>query len=144
MSMPTVHPVPVKEGNPAELTSRLDPVKQKVQARAYELYCERSHRATSLDDWVEAEHETNLLHLTGVAEEGDGFRITGCVPHDYVSDIAIDAFPGEIVVEALRRGRVERFTRFRLPAPIDTSRVRAYLNGFELEVTAPREASRGK
>jgi hypothetical protein len=132
----------VKDGDPAELKARLEPVKEKVQARAYELFCERSHRATPLDDWVEAEHEANLLHLSGVAEEGDGFRVTGCVPRDYASaDISIEAFPGEIVVEALRRGRVERFTRLRMPTPIDTSRVRAYLNGFELEVTAPKASA---
>ncbi|MDE3198862.1 MAG: Hsp20/alpha crystallin family protein [Acidobacteriota bacterium] len=140
--MPSLqHPVPVIHGNPVEFEARLRPMEDKLRKRAYELFCERSHEATPEDDWTRAEHEMNLLHLSGVSDEGEGFRITGSVPCDCTASLAIDAFPSEIVVESLKGGRLERYTRFRLPGPIDTSKVHAHLNGLELEVMAPKAAA---
>jgi HSP20 family molecular chaperone IbpA len=143
MRRPPGLPIEVRSLNERELEARLEPVQERTRRRAYELYCARVHpKATALDDWIRAEHERNVTPLAGVAHEDTGIRITACVPGANASDLAVDVLPNEVVLEADRDGRVERFTRIRLPAKIDIGRVKARLRGSELEIVAPKAASR--
>jgi HSP20 family molecular chaperone IbpA len=134
-----VRPVPVKSCDPRDLESRLESVKNQTRRRAYDLYCRRGRRnGNALEDWILAERECAAAPLVGVADEGRDVHITAFVPIADTSELAVDVLPNEIVVEADRDGRIERFTRLRMPAQIDADRVKARLCGLALEVIAPK------
>ena len=131
--------VPVKLYNARDLESRLESVKEQTRRRAYDLYCRRGERTGSaLGDWIIAERECNAVPIVGVAEEERDVRITAFVPNADTSELTVDVLPDEIVVEADRDGKIERFTRLRMPARIDPGRVEARLCGAALEVVAPK------
>ena len=134
-----IRPVPVKPCNARDLEARLESVKDQTRRRAYDLYCRRGNqKGSALDDWLMAEREKDAAPLVGVADEGRDICITACIPEANASEVAVDALPNEIVVEADRNGKVERFTRLRMPARIDADHVKARLCGTELEVVAPK------
>lgn len=134
-----IRPVPVKPCDARDLESRLASVKERTRRRAYDIYCRRGKRnGNDLEDWKLAEREREAAPLVGMAEEERDIRITAFVPNAETAEVAVDALPNEIVVEADRNGKVERFTRLRMPARIDASRVKATLCGPALEVTAPK------
>jgi HSP20 family molecular chaperone IbpA len=86
------------------------------------LYCRRGNRKESaLEDWLLAERERDAAVLVGVADEDRDIHITACVPGVNAADLAVDVLPNEIVVEADRNGKVERFTRPREPGRQPTS-----------------------
>ena len=139
-----IRPVPVRSCDSCDLESRLESVKDQTRRRAYDLYCSRGKRnGNALEDWKMAERECDAAPLAGVADEGREIRISAFVPNADTSDLAVDALPNEIVVEADRNGKVERFARLRMPARIDASRVKARLCGPALEVVAPKAGKQG-
>jgi HSP20 family molecular chaperone IbpA len=139
MRSPTPKTVPVKSLYDNEIETRIGPVINQIRQRAYELYCIRGGtRGSALGDWLLAERERAVAPLASIFEDDNDVRITACVPAAEASDLAVDALPGEIVVEADHEGRVERFSRFRTPARIDANRVKARLCGSRLEVIAPK------
>jgi len=98
-------------------------------------------RPGPFQDWTVAERERSLLPIAGLAQDGHAFHIDTCVPPRYADDIAVDAFPSDIVVEAARGGHIEGFTRFHLPVPIEPKGVRASMRGIHLEIVAPKAAA---
>lgn len=134
-----VRPVPVKSCDARDLESRLESVKDQTRRRAYDLYCGRGKRnGSALGDWILAERECDAAPIVGVADEERDVHITAFVPNADTLDLAVDALPNEIVVETDRDGRIERFTRVRMPARIDAGRVKARRCGPSLEVIAPK------
>jgi HSP20 family molecular chaperone IbpA len=134
-----VRPVPVKSYDARDLESRLESLKDQTRRRAYDLYCSRGERnGNALGDWNIAERECDAVPIVGVAEEERDVRITAFVPNADTSELTVDVLPNEIVVEADCDGKIERFTRLRMPARIDPGRVEARLCGAALEVVAPK------
>jgi HSP20 family molecular chaperone IbpA len=134
-----IRPVPVKPCNARDLEARLESVQDQTRRRAYELYCRRGNRkGSALEDWKMAERERDAAPLVGVADEDRDIHIAAFIPDANASEVIVDALPNEIVVEADRNGKIERFTRLRMPARIDADRVKARLCGAELEVVAPK------
>ena len=134
-----VRPVPVRACDARDLEARLESATDQTRRRAYDLYCRRGNqRGSALDDWLAAERERAVAPLVGVADEERDIHITAYVPGADASEIAVDVLPDEIVVEADRNGKIERFTRLRMPARIDQDRVKARLCGPELDVVAPK------
>jgi HSP20 family molecular chaperone IbpA len=134
-----IRPVPVKSCDARDLEARLESVKDKTRRRAYDLYCRRGNRTGSaLEDWRLAERERDAAPLAGVADEDGDIHITAFVPGGSASELAVDVLPNEVVVEADYNGKIERFTRLRMPARIDPGRVKAHLCGNALEVVAPK------
>lgn len=114
-------------------------MKDQTRRRAYDLYCRRGNqKGSALEDWLLAERESDAAPLVGVADEDRDIHITACVPCANASELAVEALPNEIVVEADRNGEIERFTRVQMPTQIDTGRVKARLRGVALEVVAPK------
>ncbi len=91
-----------------------------------------------MGDWILAERECEAAPLVGVADEERDVHITAFVPDADTAELAVDVLPDEIVVEADRNGKIEHFTRVRMPARIDASRVKARRCGSALEVVAPK------
>lgn len=134
-----VRPVPVKSCEARDLESRLESAKDQTRLRAYDLYCRRGKRnGSALGDWILAERECAAAPLVGVADEERDVHITAFVPNADTSELAVDVLPNEIVLEADRNGKIEHFTRVRMPARIDAGRVKAKLCGSALEVVAPK------
>jgi HSP20 family molecular chaperone IbpA len=134
-----VRPVPVKSYDARDLESRLESVKDQTRRRAYDLYCRRRNQnGSALGDWTLAERECDVAPIVGVADEERDVHITAFIPNADTSELAVDVLPDEIVLEADRDGKIERFTRLRMPAPIDAGRVKARLCGPALEVIAPK------
>jgi HSP20 family molecular chaperone IbpA len=139
MRSPITKTVPVKSIHANEIETRIEPVRNQIRQRAYELYCKRGQRnGDALGDWLLAERERAAAPLASIFEDDRDVRITACVPAAEAADLAVDALPNEVVVESDHEGRVERFTRFHMPARIDADRVKARLCGSRLEVIAPK------
>jgi hypothetical protein len=90
--------------------------------------------------YAEEDWKHSLLPLAGIAQDRRAFHIDTCVPPAYADAIAVDAFPSDIVVEGVRGGQIERFTRLHLPVPIDPGGVHALMRGIHLEIIAPKAA----
>jgi hypothetical protein len=73
-----------------------------------------------------------------VADEERDVCITAFVRNADTSELTVDVLPDEIVLEVDRDGKIERFTRLRMPARIDPGRVEARICGAALEVVAPK------
>src|SRR5215469_12626875 len=83
-----------------------------------------------IQEWAQAERERSLLPIAGVAQDEHAFHIDTCVPKVHAGNVRVDAFPTDILIETLRDGQIERFTRLRLSSPIDPARVRASMRGM--------------
>ena len=134
--------------------SRFDQLQQEIRKRAFERYCMRNGRgADPLEDWLAAEREIVNPSLLVSSDCEDQVQITAAAPGFEAKQLAVDVFPDAIVIEGeatgARSGRIDAkpntrrkiFNRVPLQCPVDASKVKAYLDGDQLIIVAPKKAS---
>jgi HSP20 family molecular chaperone IbpA len=139
MAAAPVKSVVITPDNEAPFLRKFGGLRDRIQKRAFELYCHRATLGSDKADWLQAERETILSPLAGIEDNGNEMRIIAAVPDVDAGHLTVDVLPGLIVVEGIASTNpVERYSVFHLHAPIQPAAVRAELNHGDLTIVAPK------
>jgi HSP20 family molecular chaperone IbpA len=134
-----VKSVVITSDNEAPFLRKFGRLRDRIQKRAFELYCHRATIGAEKADWLQAERETVLSPLAGIEDNGSEIRIIAAVPDVDARHLTVDVLPGSIVVEGEASTQpVERYSVFPLHDPIKPTAVRAEFSNGDLTIVAPK------
>src|SRR5579863_790742 len=134
-----VKSVVITPDNEAPFLRKFGGLRDRIQRRAFELYCRRATLGADKADWLQAERETILSPLAGIEDNGKEIRIIAAVPDVDAGHLTVDVLPGSIVVEGeASTNPVERYSVFPLHDPIKPAAVTAEFSNGDLTIVAPK------
>jgi HSP20 family protein len=138
----------------SSLLHKIAEIRPKIAHRAYELFASRGFiHGHDLDDWFRAESELFREMPIRVTETDQALTFHAVVPGFIEKHLEISVEPRWLVIagtheknsENKERGRTiysetsnQVFRAVSLPAEVDPSKAKAFLNNKELEITLPK------
>jgi HSP20 family molecular chaperone IbpA len=134
-----VKSVVITPDNEAPFLRKFGGLRDRIQKRAFELYCRRGTLGADKADWLQAEREMILSPLAGMEDNANEIRIIAAVPDVDAGHLTVDVLPGSIVVEGEAfTNPVERYSVFPLHDPIEPTAVTAEFSNSDLTIVAPK------